>query len=65
MELQPFEHHDYIMLLFHNEQDFQQACERLGVGKVKITYPGGKAKVGLGRCINGAKAIRSLTGGAQ
>lgn len=64
MECQPFEHHDYIMLLFHNEQDFQQACERLGVGKVAIQYPGGRTKVGLGRCVDGARAIRALTGSA-
>ena len=64
MECQPFEHHDYIMLMFHNEQDFQQACERFGIGKVQITYPGGRQKIGLGRCIDGMKAIQKLTGGA-
>ena len=64
MECQPFEHHDYIMLMFHHEQDFQQACERLGIQKVGITYPGGKTKIGLGRVIDGAKAIRTLTGEA-
>jgi hypothetical protein len=61
MERQPFEHVDYIMLLFHNEQDFQQACERLQIRKVQITYPGGKTKVGLGRCVDGAKAMRMMT----
>jgi hypothetical protein len=62
MECQPFEHHDYIMLIFRNEQDFQQACERLGIQKVQITYPGGRTKVGLGRVIDGAKAIRLFAG---
>ena len=62
MECQPFEHHDYIMLMFRNEQDFQQACERLGIQKVAITYPGGRTKVGLGRVVDGAKAVRILTG---
>jgi len=66
MECQPFEHHDYIMLMFRNEQDFSQACERLGIQKVQITYPGGRTKVGLGRVIDGAKAIKRLTaGGAE
>jgi hypothetical protein len=64
MECQPFEHHDYIMLLFKNEQDFQQACERLGIQRVQVTYPGGHQKIGLGRCIDGAKAVATLTGGA-
>jgi hypothetical protein len=62
MECQPFEHHDYIMLLFRNEQDFQQACERLGIQRVQITYPGGKQKIGLGRCIDGMKALKSFGG---
>jgi hypothetical protein len=65
MECQPFEHHDYIMLIFKNEQDFQQACERLGIQRVQVTYPGGQQKIGLGRCIDGAKAVATLTGGAQ
>jgi hypothetical protein len=62
MECQPFEHHDYVMLLFRNEQDFQQACERLGIGKVAITYPGGRQKIGLGRCVDGPRAMRLLSG---
>lgn len=62
MQVQPFEHYDYVMLLFKNEQDFQQACEKLKIGKVKIDYPGGQKKVGLGRCIDGAKAMRMLSG---
>ncbi|MGA2499558.1 MAG: hypothetical protein ABSH20_17615 [Tepidisphaeraceae bacterium] len=61
MECQPFEHHDYIMLMFHDDQDFQQACDRLGIRRIQITYPGGKSKVGLGRVIDGAKAIKQLT----
>lgn len=60
MECQPCEHHDYIMLIFRNEQDFQQACERLAIQKVEITYPGGRTKVGLSRVVDGAKAIRQL-----
>jgi hypothetical protein len=64
MECQPFEHYDYLMLVFRNEQDFQQACERLSIQRVQITYPGGKTKVGIGRCIDGAKALRMLVEGA-
>ena len=61
MECQPFEHHDYIMLMFRNDQDFQQACELLEIKKVQITYPGWLQKVGVGRVIDGAKAIAKLT----
>ena len=51
------------MLMFHNDQDFQQACELLGIQKVAITYPGGLRKIGIGRCVDGAKAIQRLRGG--
>ena len=65
MECQPFERYDYLMLVFKNEQDFQQACERLSIKKVSITYPGGHVKVGLGRVIDGAHAIATLTGAGK
>lgn len=71
MECQPFEHYDYIMLLFRNDQDFQSACEKLGIQRVAVTYPGGTQKIGLGRVIDGPKAVRlleersALKGGAQ
>ncbi len=62
MECQPWEHHNYVVLMFSNDQDWQQACERLGIGPVKITYPGGLVKVGVGRVVDGAKAMARLTG---
>ncbi|MBE3096234.1 MAG: hypothetical protein IMZ44_03775 [Planctomycetes bacterium] len=63
MECQPFEHYDYLMLMFRHEQDFQRACEVLGIKKVEVAYPGGLKKIGLGRVIDGAKAIEKLAGG--
>lgn len=60
MECQPFEHYDYLMLIFRNDQDFQAACEKLGIKRIAITYPGGKQKIGLGRVIDGPKAVRLL-----
>ena len=50
------------MLMFRNDQDFQQACELLGIEKVQIEYPGGLRKIGIGRCVDGAKAVARLTG---
>jgi hypothetical protein len=64
MECQPFEHYDYLMLVFRHEQDFQRACEVLGIKKVEVTYPGGLKKIGLGRVVDGAKAIEKLAGGS-
>lgn len=60
MECQPFEHYDYVMLIFRNDQDFQSACEKLGIQRVAIKYPGGTQKIGLGRVIDGPKAVRLL-----
>jgi len=60
MECQPFEHHDYVMLLFRNDQDFQRACELLEIKRVEIQYPGGMTKIGMGRCLDGAQAIDKL-----
>ena len=60
MECQPFEHYDYVMLMFRHEQDFQRACEVLSIEKVEVVYPGGLKKIGLGRVIDGAKAIDRL-----
>jgi hypothetical protein len=31
----------------------------------EVEYPGGLKKVGLGRVVDGAKAMERLTGGAQ
>ena len=60
MECQPFEHHDFLMLIFRNDQDLQAACEKLAIKRIAITYPSGKQKIGLGRVIDGPKAIRML-----
>lgn len=60
MELHPFEKHDYIVLLFNNDQEFSNACERLGLKKVAVTYGPKCRKVGLGRVISGAEALKKL-----
>jgi hypothetical protein len=65
MEAQPFEHHDYIVLMFGTAADHDAACELLGVQRVAQVYPGGKQKVGLGRVLDGVKAIERLRKGAD
>jgi hypothetical protein len=55
MECQPFEHYDYVMLMFRNDQDFQRACELLEIKRAQIAYPGGLRKVGISRCVDGGK----------
>jgi hypothetical protein len=60
MALQPFEHHDYLMVVFTNSQDWSQVCDVLGVQREQTTIGGTIKKVGLGRVISGAKLLEVL-----
>ena len=60
MECQPWEHHDYLVVMFANSQDWQSCGELLGIRKVEIQYPGGRSKVGIGRAISGARLLKML-----
>lgn len=60
MDLHPFEHYDYVVLLFRNDQDFQQACEKMGIRRVEIRYGEKCRKVGLGRVVDGVGALKRL-----
>jgi hypothetical protein len=70
MEILPFEHYDYIVLMFRNSLDFDKAVDLFGVRKVRYaaeslkTYgdPGVFKKVGLGRVVDGARALEILEG---
>jgi len=57
MKLKPFEHYDYVVLLFRDTQDWLAACERLGLGKQSV-FEGGKRKIGMGRLVDGAEAMK-------
>lgn len=61
MELQPFEHYDYVVLLFKNSLDWMQCQEIFGMGRVAFTLKDGeKRKVGRGRVLDGAKFLKTL-----
>lgn len=60
MELQAFEHYDYVVLLFQNSMDFLAAVERLGLKKVEFNAGAKARKVGVGRAIDGKKALEIL-----
>lgn len=60
MELQPFEHYDYIIVLSRNLQDWQYLADRLGIEKVDGGYLPGKQKVGLGRAVDARRLIELL-----
>lgn len=62
------EEHNYIVLYFDNEVDWLQAESLFDIKKVKgsMTKKGGKdskiTNIGIGRVINGAKAINKIKG---
>jgi hypothetical protein len=57
MEIQPFEHWDYVVLVFKDSRDWLAAIDFLGIGKVKTKPANSISKIGLGRCIDGAKFL--------
>lgn len=61
MELHPFEHYDYLVFMFRNDQDFYNACESLGVQQVAFSVPNStKQKIGLGRVVEGRVLVGLL-----
>lgn len=63
MELMPFEHYDYLVLFFKTTFDFERALDFFGVRKTGWyahmggNYEKGRMKVGLGRALDGARAM--------
>lgn len=59
------ESYDYIVLLFKSSETFTAACDLLGVERVveKPYVPAKKPKIGIGRVIDGAEALRRIAGG--
>lgn len=59
------EHHNYVVLTFDNDIDWQAAVETFGIRTVKAwdARPGYERK-GLGRVIDGVAVVRRLNGGA-
>ena len=55
------EEHNYVVLYFDNTLDWQVAVERLGI-KMEVEKLGKTTRKGLGRVINGARALELLEG---
>lgn len=60
MELQPYEKYDYLMFLFDDVQEFENACERFNITKVMVKYTDKCQKVGLGRVLKGSALLGAL-----
>jgi len=57
MELRPFEHYDYMLVLARNVMDWEALCEAFGLEKVNASPIPGKKKIGLGRAIDAGKVL--------
>ena len=60
MEIMPYEHWDYIVLVFRDSRDWLRAAELFGIRKEKVMTASGKSKVGLGRVIKGERLLELM-----
>ena len=60
MELQPFEHYDYIVLLFRNTFDWTAAAELFGLERKAVDIGNERRKIGMCRVLDGGRALAVL-----
>ena len=57
MECQPFEHHDYLVFMFHDLRDWMLVLQLMGVQEVDYSITRKTRKLGLGRVLHGKRLI--------
>lgn len=57
MECQPFEHHDYLVFMFHDLRDWMLALQLMGVQEVDYSITRKTRKLGIGRVLHGKRLI--------
>lgn len=57
MECQAFEHHDYLVFMFHDLRDWMQVLQLMGVGEVDYSISRRTKKIGLGRVLHGKRLL--------
>lgn len=57
MECQPFEHHDYLVFMFHDLRDWMLALQLIGVREVDYSITRKTKKLGVGRVLSGKRLI--------
>jgi len=57
MECQAFEHHDYVVFMFHDLRDWMLALQLIGVKEVDYSITRKTKKIGIGRVLNGKRLI--------
>lgn len=60
MELQAFEHYDYLMFMFRDIRDWLRVLQLLKVVKVDFSISRKTQKIGIGRVINGKTLLNRL-----
>lgn len=64
MEVQPFEHYDYVMLVFRNTWDWARAVDVLNIEPRAFAFTSSKGekhrKIGLCRVLDGAKFLEKV-----
>lgn len=64
MELKFNEHHDYIVFLFNNSNDWVKAVSQLNLTKMPVSLSPKTKRVGLGRVVDASKLIELLNNGS-
>jgi len=57
MECQAFEHHDYLVFMFHDLRDWMQALQLMGGGEVDYSITRRTKKIGVGRVLHGKRLL--------
>jgi len=57
MECQAFEHHDYLVFMFHDLRDWMQVLQLMGVGEVDYSITRRTKKIGVGRVLHGKRLL--------
>lgn len=57
MECQAFEHHDYLVFMFHDLRDWMLVLQLLGVREVDYSITRKTRKIGIGRVLKGGRLI--------
>jgi len=57
MECQAFEHHDYLVFMFHDLRDWMLALQLMGVREVDYSITRSSNKIGIGRVLYGKRLL--------
>lgn len=58
MEMQAFEHHDYLVFMFDDLRDWLRVLQVVGVKRVDYTIGRKYPKIGIGRVLNGKRLLK-------